>query len=401
MALLDNRQLLEEKDQFLSEDTENINVNPERYLFFWLGNASLLVYNIVINAIDIYSELTKRHDIGNDLTRAYNFPCSFIALLLCFIKIRNQKVLFIISLIVLFLDLIAFPLLIAIPLSEKIVYWGTISAIAVSGIFSSIIMSGSFAVATQFADESAGFISAGNGLCGILAAIARVTTKALFSSEKKLKASAIAYFAIAAFAILLTLIFFISKMRYKDVSDRFMFKSTKMENTSFISQIFATLKAIWILWIAEAFSYLITLEIFPGYVCSGPEGILKSWMPVLITTTFCIFDFIGRYMPSVFKWPSLVYSPWTAFFRVVFIPLEILSLQKIVKFGEPWFTLVLQVPFAFTNGYVGTILMIYGSNHPDLDSEQKKVAGYLMTFAINVGIIIAMFGIPLLPKPVI
>ena len=31
----------------------------EPWLFFWLGNASLLAYNIAINAIDIYVDLTN------------------------------------------------------------------------------------------------------------------------------------------------------------------------------------------------------------------------------------------------------------------------------------------------------------------------------------------------------
>ncbi|EAX92073.1 Nucleoside transporter family protein [Trichomonas vaginalis G3] len=398
MTLLDNRQLLEEKDILISDYSE-MTPDPQGALFFWLGNASLLVYNVVINAIDIYIHLSHRKSVGNDLARAYNFPCSLIALVLCFIKIPNQKILFIISLLVLFFDLLAFPLLIIIPMSESVVYWGTIAAITVSGVFSSIIMSGSFAVSTQFADETAGFISAGNGLCGILAAVARIITKGLFSSESQLKISSIVYFALAALTILGTLIFFILKLRNPDISNRFIFNSYQKENTAFISQIFTTLKSIWLLWIAEALTYFITLIIFPGYVCSGPEGPLKSWTPVLITTVFCIFDFIGRFVASKFIWPSLNMSPLASVFRIIFIPLEIISIQKIVNFREPWFTLALQIPFALTNGYVGTILMIYGSNHPDLDSEKKKLAGYLMTFAINVGIIIAMFLTFILPKP--
>ena len=102
-----------------SVDSASINDEDkitESWLFFWLGNASLLAYNIAINAIDIYVDLTNDSGVGNDLNRAYNFPCSIMALILCFVTIKNQKFMFIFSLFALFLILCIMPILLLVKM---------------------------------------------------------------------------------------------------------------------------------------------------------------------------------------------------------------------------------------------------------------------------------------------
>ena len=378
--------------------SEKETVEPQSWLFFWLGNTSLLAFNIIINALDIYIAKTGNQSIGNDLNRAYNFPCSIMALILCFILIKNEKRMFIISFIILILVLCVMPILLLVDVSDKLCYWFTIICVGITGVFSSTIMSGSFSIATQFGNDAATKISSGNGCCGVIAALLRVITKAVFSSKEQERISSSIYFFLAAAIILATLIYFIMKMRNPEVEGKFILKQSDASGIQW-SNIVSTMKIIWPLWLGEALDYMITLTLFPGYVAAGPEGIFKSWNQVIITAVFNIFDWIGRSLPDKFIWPSSKYAPYPVIARLLFFPLEIISLQKIVNLGEPWFTVIMQIPFALTNGYFGTVCMIHGSNHQALNESQKATAGFLMTFAINAGIIVAMFLTYAMPTP--
>ena len=77
--------------------------------------------------------------------------------------------------------------------------------------------------------------------------------------------------------------------------------------------------------------------------------------------------------------------------RIIFFAIFMLSIQCVINVGEPYWTICWQIPFALTNGYSGTVSIIYGSNNEKCSMEQRRLASFLMTFAINAGILIAMF----------
>ena len=114
-------------DQALLSDSENdllplnTSENSKTYslLFFLLGNSSLLGFNIIINAIDIYIKLTGNGNIGTILNRFYNFPCSITSLLLCVFKPKQYKYLLITSLTMLILLLCGMPMALLISMSDK------------------------------------------------------------------------------------------------------------------------------------------------------------------------------------------------------------------------------------------------------------------------------------------
>ena len=49
-----NDQLLENKEELSTCEAKG---TPEKLLFFLLGNAALLAFNIIINAVDIYAQV--------------------------------------------------------------------------------------------------------------------------------------------------------------------------------------------------------------------------------------------------------------------------------------------------------------------------------------------------------
>ena len=138
-------------------------------------------------------------------------------------------------------------------------------------------------------------------------------------------------------------------------------------------------------------NFIITLTLFPGYTTDIRQGKLNDWAFVLVTTVFCIFDWVGRYLPAVKLFPSRKYAWIPIIARLVFFIIFMLSIQCVIDVGEPYWTICWQIPFALTNGYSGTVSIIYGSNNEKCSMEQKKQASFLMTFAINAGILIAMF----------
>jgi equilibrative nucleoside transporter 1/2/3 len=89
-------------------------------------------------------------------------------------------------------------------------------------------------------------------------------------------------------------------------------------------------------------------------------------------------------------WPSEKWAWVPVYFRLVFFPIFLLSLQDVIDLGEPYWTFLWMVPFAITNGAIGTRTVVVASGHSKLDSDTKKIGGFLMNLAINIGILGAM-----------
>lgn len=394
-------------DQALLSDSENdllplnTSENPKTYslLFFLLGNSSLLGFNIIINAIDIYIKLTGNGNIGTILNRFYNFPCSITSLLLCVFKPKQYKYLLITSLTMLILLLCGMPMALLISMSDKAVYWVTMILSAFVGIFSACIFSCSFSLASQVSPESSGFVSSGNGCCGVLAAVLRIITKAAVKDESKENTASSIYFFLAALIVLGTLIYLLFIMKDPDVKSKMVPTNDNNEaNNSGSSMI--TIKCIWYLWLAECLNYMITLSLFPGYVSQTKQTKpWFTWTPVIVTAIFCVFDWVGRYLPARFIFLKETNAWIPIVFRLLFYLIFMISLQGHAKLGEPYWTYFWMIPFAVSNGYFGTVAIIFGSNHSKLSPEGKRFAGFLMSFAVNAGILLAMCLTFAIPKP--
>lgn len=391
--------LLSEDFSSVSESRKPSKSEVQYMLFFMLGNASLLCFNIIINAIDIYQNITKNNSVGDRLSQAYNIPCSLTALALCIIKIRNLKLVLIIALSILTAILCIIPVLLLASTNPDIIYYGTLILTGLSGIVSSIIFSNAYSIASQFVPESGAAVSSGEGCCGVLAAVMRIITKAAFSSGPYLIYSSACYFFLAAAFVLATLIYFIRLSSKPEISAKIQ-NNNEQADKLFTPDMKNAIKEIWPLWLSCLLVFCVTLTIFPGYVTAGIQGPLKSWMPVIVTSVFCVFDWLGRWLPAVGMWPSPKYLWIPVVLRLLFFPIEIVSLQGFLKLGEPWYTAVMMLPFALSNGYFGTAAIIYGSNAEQLTAPQKRYAGLLMSFAVNAGIILAMGFIEIMPKPI-
>ena len=394
--------LVEEKHDdiiTISQDSEKKSSYP--LLFILLGNSGLLFFNLVINAIDIYIIVTKDNLIGTRLSQAYNIPCSTMALILCFFKPRNLKVIIILSSLVLIALLCVLPMFLLLNCSSEVTFYCTLSIAGVCGVASQALFASSFSLASQFGGSSVGYVSNGNGLCGVLAAVLRVITKAAFMKESQLKISSAAYFFFGAGLILLSLIVFIYHLIKKnEVHEACTITNVEKPPSIFSRHTIDVIKVIWPLWLAQFANFLITLTLFPGYVSSTHQTEkLGDWTPLFVTGIFCIFDWIGRSAPNWKIWPAERYSWIPIALRLLFFPIFILTLQNVIKNVEPMWTFLWDIVFALSNGYFGTVVMIYGNSQGSLNNDDKKFAAFLMSFAINAGIFLAMFLALALPTP--
>ena len=385
-----NEQLLENNEEFSTIDKNN----QEKLLFFLLGNAALLAYNIIINAVDIYASILNKNSdyVGTLLNRTYNIPNSLTALLLCFIKPKNLKITLIISLSSVIILTCILPIFILVDMSYNAVLYGSLVIIGAVAVFSSITFSSSFSFAAQYGDGSVPYVSSGNGLCGVIAAGMRLITKAIKDSAEINSV----YFFLASAIYLFTLIFFLIKAKKPHISPKLTFipSQDSQKNTKKV------IAAIWPQWISVFICFCITLSLFPGYMM-GCKSNFENWTPIIITTIFCIFDWVGRSIPSFLPpFPPLKFSWIPIALRLLFYPIFILSIQRVINVGDPWWTFSWDVIFALSNGYFGTVCMIYGNGHPSLNTpEDKQFAGFLMPFAVNAGILAAMGLTLAMPKP--
>ena len=396
---LDNQQQHSDSEYSILEG--DVECDPkEQLLFFLLGNAALLGFNVIINAADIYSALTGRSStsIGTDLNRAYNIPCSITAFLLCFIKPRNLKLTLIMGLSIVALFLCILPIFMLVEMSQDTIYWASIVIIALIAVCSAVNFSTSYSFGYQYSDSSVQYVSSGNGCCGVLAAAMRLITKGI--KDTPLLNSI--YFFLSAAIYIFTIVFLVMKARKPHIQKKMYLEKQASKDGEETANIKEVVKAIWPLWLAVFFNFCITLTIFPGYLLGvkTPEY-LGTWGPIIITTLFCIFDWVGRAIPAyVPPFPSLRWAWIPVALRLLFFPIFILSIQKILNLGDPWWTFAWDIVFAISNGYAGTNNMIHANSHPEIKSpEDKRLAGFCMPFAINAGILCAMGLTAAMPIP--
>ena len=122
---------------------------------------------------------------------------------------------------------------------------------------------------------------------------------------------------------------------------------------------------------------------------SDSQTWLEEWFSLILITLFMIFDFVGRLLPSffVFFTPKTLWIPVVV--RAVFFPLFSLMAAGIWTYGVNYFAPIVMILFALSNGYFGTVAMIFGP--AETDPEESEVASTIMSFSLNFGIFCGSF----------
>jgi len=145
------------------------------------------------------------------------------------------------------------------------------------------------------------------------------------------------------------------------------------------------LKRIWPEALNVFLTFFITLTLFPGTLLLIPSrnGINAEWFGIFLIFTFQVFDFIGRTAPRFVTFPSanFLWIPTVA--RFAFFACFILAKDNKVFTNDYW-TLSLDALMAITNGYFGTLAMMYAPSR--VEDHERETAGNIMAFMLNLGI---------------
>mmetsp|Transcript_1194 Transcript_1194/g.4218 ORF Transcript_1194/g.4218 Transcript_1194/m.4218 type:complete len:277 (-) Transcript_1194:1008-1838(-) len=148
---------------------------------------------------------------------------------------------------------------------------------------------------------------------------------------------------------------------------------------------------IWPFAIMLALVYTITLSIFPGAISEDVvSDTLEDWYPVLLITTFNVFDFLGKLLPGI---PMLVIKSIRALWiltllRLLFIPAFVLVSEGIIK--SEAYAFILIALLGTTNGYVSSIVFMAAPN--SVDDHEKESAGQQMVFFLMAGLVAGAFS---------
>jgi solute carrier family 29 (equilibrative nucleoside transporter), member 1/2/3 len=272
-------------------------------------------------------------------------------------------------------------------------------------------------LASQFPPEYVGAVMLGQGVAGVAVGAIRIVTKASFGeSPGGVSTSTMLYFLLAAGVEVLCIVFYFVLIRttfaryhmakataVHDLSDRSPGASHDKEADALLSggageapkaSVRVVLRKVLLQGFTVWSVFFVTLSLFPGVtsLIQGTAGDFPpgDWFGIANIFLFQIFDFVGRTLP---RWvviipPRLLWIFSVA--RVVFAALFILCIRPL---GHPIFhsnyaSFVIMVFFALTNGYFGTLAMMFAPKF--VADHEKNVAGMIMSVFLQLGIFTAV-----------
>lgn len=158
-------------------------------------------------------------------------------------------------------------------------------------------------------------------------------------------------------------------------------------------------RQIFRLGASVAFVFFVTLAAFPSLtsrIRSVKDSDKTAWtstyfVPVTCFLLFNVGDFCGRLAASFVQWPGKdgVLLPFFCFLRVVFLPLFAFCNAQPrgnspVFFHEDYFPILFMVLFAISNGYLGSLCMMYGPS--TVEPKHAETAGTMMAFMLIIGL---------------
>jgi equilibrative nucleoside transporter 1/2/3 len=269
-------------------------------------------------------------------------------------------------------------------------------------------------LASQFPPEYVGAVMLGQGVAGVVVGGIRIITKASFGdTDQSVSIATQLYFLLAAGVEVLCIVFYFVLIRTnfaryhmakatmgQDVSERSADSSRDKESDALLSGAApkasprVVLRKVLLQGITVWSVFFVTLSMFPGMTSlipntpgDFPPG---TWFGIANIFLFQLFDFVGRTLP---RWVVIIPPRFLWIFsvaRVVFAGLFILCIRPLCGpiFASQYAAFVIMTFFALTNGYFGTLAMMFAPRF--VDDHEKNVAGMIMSVFLQLGIFSAV-----------
>ncbi|XP_077437266.1 equilibrative nucleoside transporter 3 [Vanacampus margaritifer] len=388
-------------------------------IFFLMGIGSLLPWNFFITAKSYWlykiSNGTEEQRSGlsdyfeSYLTFASTVP-SVLCLILNYILINRltPNVRILSSLFVILLVFVATTVLVQVDVSHRReeFFAGTLVSVAIVCGASNIFCGSVFGISGHFPMRISQALISGQAMGGTLSAVASIADLAV--AEDVIE-SALAYFLTADIFILLCIFAYLLLPRLA-FSRYYMMAATMAipeegvagggSRSTQTPPLLPILKKTWLLGMCVFCVFCVTIMVFPA-VLSGIQSVDKDsgspwtntyFVPLAGFLLYNVADFCGRQSTAWLQVPGPTSRllPALVACRSVLVPLIIFCNYqprdhlRIVLFTHDVYPIVFNCLLGFSNGYLGTLPMIYGPKV--VPRELAEATGVLMSFFLTLGL---------------
>ncbi|XP_026212190.1 equilibrative nucleoside transporter 3 [Anabas testudineus] len=393
-------------------------------IFFLLGIGSLLPWNFFITAKHywLYKLSNKTHSNNaeqrsdlSDYFESYLSIASTIPSVLCLIlnyilvNRLSSNVRIISSLLVIFLVFVVTTVLVKVDTSDQTVEFFAVTLVSVAVVSgASNLFSGSvFGISGHFPMRISQALIAGQAMGGTLSAIASIVDLA---AAKDVTDSALAYFLTADVFILLCLFTYLllPKLEYSrhymptatSTTSAVISEAGGSQSRASVPPLKPILRKTWVLGLSVFYVFSVSIMVFPA-VSSGIQSVNKDSGNPLTTTYFVpltsfllynVADFCGRQATAWLQVPGPTSRvlPALVVCRSIMVPLFMFCNYQprnhlhTVLFTHDAYPVVFNCLLGLSNGYLGTLPMIYGPKV--VPRELAEATGVVMSFFLTLGL---------------
>ncbi|XP_054456340.1 equilibrative nucleoside transporter 3 [Anoplopoma fimbria] len=396
-------------------------------IFFLMGIGSLLPWNFFITAKHywLYKLSNNTHQGGSEEQRSHlgDYFESYLAIastvpsVLCLIlnyllvNRLSSNVRILSSLFVILLVFVLTTVMVKVDVSDcrTEFFIITLASVAVVSGASNLFCGSMFGISGHFPMRISQALISGQGMGGTLSAVASVVDLAV---AKDVTDSALFYFLTADFIILLCIITYLllPKLAYS----RYYMEAAACTSSEVLSNGAAEgsgsrvsipplqpiLRKMWVLGMSVFYVFCISIMVFPA-VSSGIQSVNKDsgspwattyFVPLTSFLLYNVADFCGRQSTAWLQVPGPTSRvlPVLVLCRSVMVPLLMFCNYQprdhlhTVLFTNDVYPVVFNCLLGLTNGYLGTLPMIYGPKV--VPRELAEATGVVMSFFLTLGL---------------
>lgn len=387
-------------------------------IFFLMGIGSLLPWNFFITAkhywLYKFSNNTQGGEQRSELSdyfESYLAIASTVPSVLCLIlnyvlvNRLSSNVRILTSLFVILLVFVATTVLVKVDVSDsrEEFFVVTLASVAVVSGASNLFTGSVFGISGHFPMRISQALISGQAMGGTLSAVASIADLAV---AKDVTDSALAYFLTADVFILLCIASYLllPKLAY---SRHYMLAATctralvsEDASAAAVPPLRPILKKTWVLGLSVFYVFFVSIMVFPA-VSSGIQSIHQDsgdpwtttyFVPLTSFLLYNVADFCGRQATAWLQVPGPTSRvlPALVLCRSAIVPLLMFCnyqprdhLQT-VFFAHDAFPVVFNCLLGLSNGYLGTLPMIYGPKV--VPRELAEATGVVMSFFLTLGL---------------
>ncbi|XP_017268313.1 equilibrative nucleoside transporter 3 [Kryptolebias marmoratus] len=390
-------------------------------IFFLMGIGSLLPWNFFITARDYWiyklsnssDHSGQQHSDISDNFESYLSVASTVPSVLCLIlnyflvNRLSADVRILSSLVVILLVFLVTTVFVKVDLSEHNMgfFIGTLASVVIISGASNIFYGSVFGISGYFPMKISQALISGQAMGGTLSAVASIVS---LSVVKDVTDNALAYFLIADVFILLCIVSYLllPKLAY---SRHYMLAAacvgpgtmSEGQGAAAVPPLQLIIKKAWVLGLSVFYVFFISILVFPA-VSSGIQSVNNSNSPwtnkyFIPVTSFLVYnfaDFCGRQSTAWVQVPGPTSRvlPVLVLCRSFLVPLFMFCNYQprdhlhSVLFNNDVYPVVFNCLLGLSNGYLGTLPMIYGPKV--VPRELAEATGVVMSFFLMLGLAI-------------